>query len=130
MCWHGTGILCKTHRVVMFLHLPPLKCEVQIRHNLDFSLIFSAVQLCCRCDIICTLCHPRNCTAKPPIKIRIRQPWDKGRNKENFARSRNRIHERTISLRFLGIILRFFRLELCLYYKSVSNHFCSGGRRE
>ncbi len=46
----------------------------------------------------------------------------------------SRIHERTISLRFLGIILRVLILEVCVYnvyvhYKPVSNHFCSRGRR-
>ncbi len=45
-----------------------------------------------------------------------------------FARSR--FHERTISLRFLNIILRVIRLEVyvCLHYKPVSNHFCTRGR--
>ncbi len=43
-----------------------------------------------------------------------------------------RIHEHTISLRFLGIILRVlmqtwgFRIQ-CLHYKPVLNHFFSGG---
>jgi hypothetical protein len=41
----------------------------------------------------------------------------------------SRIHERTISLRFLGIILRVLGLEVfdiqCLHYKLVSKHFCS-----
>ncbi len=36
----------------------------------------------------------------------------------------NRIHEHTISLRFLGIILKVLRLEV---YKPVSTHFCWGG---
>jgi hypothetical protein len=47
----------------------------------------------------------------------------------------SRIHERTISLRFLGIILRILRREVSVYkflhykpVKPVSNHFCSGGR--
>jgi hypothetical protein len=44
----------------------------------------------------------------------------------------SRIHERTISLRFRGIILRVLRLDVsiylqCLYYKPVSNHICSRG---
>jgi hypothetical protein len=43
----------------------------------------------------------------------------------------HRIHERTISLRFLGIILRDLRLEVSVYNvyitTIVSNHFCSGG---
>ncbi len=39
----------------------------------------------------------------------------------------SRIHERTISLRFLGIILRVLRIEVSVYthYKPVSTHFCS-----
>jgi hypothetical protein len=38
-----------------------------------------------------------------------------------------RIHERTILLRFLGIILRVLRIEVSGYnvYKPISNHFCS-----
>ncbi len=36
----------------------------------------------------------------------------------------NRIHEHTISLRLLGIILKVLRLEV---YKPVSNHFCLRG---
>jgi hypothetical protein len=44
---------------------------------------------------------------------------------------RNWIHVRTISLRFLGIILRVFRLVgiriQCLHYKTVSTHFWSRG---
>ncbi len=49
-------------------------------------------------------------------------------NKETVTRSR--IHGRTISLRFLGIILRRsqtwgFRIQ-CLHYKPVVNHFCWG----
>ncbi len=36
------------------------------------------------------------------------------------------IHERTISLSVLGIILRVLRIRIqCLHYKPVSNHFCS-----
>ncbi len=46
-------------------------------------------------------------------------------------RTRSRVHERTVSLRFLGIILRVLRLEIsidkCLHYKPLSNHFCLGG---
>ncbi len=41
----------------------------------------------------------------------------------------SRIHERTISLRFLAIILRFLRLEVypqCLHYKPVSSNFWQG----
>jgi hypothetical protein len=47
--------------------------------------------------------------------------------------SRARIPERTISLRFLGIILRVLRLEVSVYnvYITIqfhlSNHFCSRG---
>ncbi len=46
--------------------------------------------------------------------------------------TRSRVHEHTISLSFLGIILRVLRLEVSLYkqcirYKPVSNHFCSWG---
>jgi hypothetical protein len=41
----------------------------------------------------------------------------------------SQIHERTISLRFLGIILRVLRLQVSIYNvyitKPVSNHFCS-----
>ncbi len=44
---------------------------------------------------------------------------------------RSQIHERTISLRFLGIILRFLRLEVSVYNVYVTNQFqttfCSGG---
>ncbi len=36
---------------------------------------------------------------------------------------RSRIHERTISLRFLGIILRVLRLEISLYNVYITNHF-------
>ena len=43
-------------------------------------------------------------------------------------------YERTISLRFLGIILRVLRLEIsidkCLDYKPLSNHFFLGVRGE
>ncbi len=44
----------------------------------------------------------------------------------------SKIHERTISLRFLGIILRVLRLEVSVYNvyiskKHVSNHFARGG---
>ncbi len=42
--------------------------------------------------------------------------------------SRSQIHKRTISLRFLGIILRVLGLEVSgtmLHYKPVSSHFCS-----
>ncbi len=38
-------------------------------------------------------------------------------------------HERTISLRFLGIILRVLRLEVSVYTMfTISSHFCSRGR--
>jgi hypothetical protein len=45
-----------------------------------------------------------------------------------FHGSGSRIHELTISLRFLGIILIVlgFRIQ-CLHYKPVSNHFCPKG---
>jgi hypothetical protein len=58
--------------------------------------------------------------------------------KKHFKKSeegecRSRIHERTISLRFLDIILRVLRLEVSVYNvyitKPVSNHFCSRGGR-
>jgi hypothetical protein len=35
----------------------------------------------------------------------------------------SRIHERTISLRFLGIILRFLRLEVSVYNVYITNQF-------
>ncbi len=38
---------------------------------------------------------------------------------------RRRIHERTISLRFLGIFLRVLRLEVSVYI--TNQFFCSGG---
>ncbi len=34
--------------------------------------------------------------------------------------SKSRIHERTISLRFLGIILRVLRLEVSVYYTMIT----------
>jgi hypothetical protein len=36
---------------------------------------------------------------------------------------RSRIHERTISLRFLGIILRVLRLEVSIYNVYITNQF-------
>jgi hypothetical protein len=36
---------------------------------------------------------------------------------------RSRIHERTISLRFLGIILRVIRLEVSVYNVFITNQF-------
>jgi hypothetical protein len=36
---------------------------------------------------------------------------------------RSRIHERTISLRFLGIILRVLRLEVSVYNAYITNQF-------
>ncbi len=48
-----------------------------------------------------------------------------------FTLTSSRIHERTISLRFLGIILRVLRLEVsvhCLHSKPLSKHFSSRGR--
>ncbi len=45
--------------------------------------------------------------------------------------SRSRIHERTVSLRLLCLILRVLRLEVSVYNvwnsKPVSKHFCSRG---
>ncbi len=35
----------------------------------------------------------------------------------------SRIHERAVSLRFLGIILRFFRLEVCIYSLNIAEQF-------
>ncbi len=40
-------------------------------------------------------------------------------------RSWSQIHERTISLRFLGIILRVLRLEVSVYNIYITNHFCA-----
>jgi hypothetical protein len=37
--------------------------------------------------------------------------------------TRSRIHEHTISLRFLGIILRVFRLEVSIYNVYITNQF-------
>jgi hypothetical protein len=52
--------------------------------------------------------------------------------KKKSVTTRSRIHEHTILLRFLGIILRVLRLEDSVYNvyndKPVSNHFCSRGR--
>jgi hypothetical protein len=46
--------------------------------------------------------------------------------------TRNRIHERTISLRFLGIVLRVLRLEVSEYNVYITNQFqttfAQGGR--
>ncbi len=39
------------------------------------------------------------------------------------AESRSRIHEHTISLRFLGIILRVLRLEVSVYNVYITNQF-------
>ncbi len=39
--------------------------------------------------------------------------------------TRSRIHERTISLRFLGIILRVLRLEISMYHVYITNQFQS-----
>jgi hypothetical protein len=36
---------------------------------------------------------------------------------------RSRIHKRTISLRFLGIILRVFRVEVSVYNAYITNQF-------
>jgi hypothetical protein len=53
-----------------------------------------------------------------------------------FLPSRSRIHERTISLRFLGIILRVLRLEVSVYnvygtlQTSFNPLFLKGGRAE
>jgi hypothetical protein len=49
-----------------------------------------------------------------------------------YSFSWSRIHERTISLRILGISLRVLRLEVSVYnvYKPVSNPFCSGNSKE
>jgi hypothetical protein len=47
--------------------------------------------------------------------------------------TRSRIHERTISLRFLGIILRILRFEVSVYNVYIANQlqytFAQGGRR-
>jgi hypothetical protein len=37
--------------------------------------------------------------------------------------NRSRIHERTISVRFLGIILRFLRFEVSVYKVYITNQF-------
>ncbi len=65
-------------------------------------------------------CHSRSLGSNPDkiLKRTLRQE----------AQSRSRIHKRTISLRFLGIIMRViklvgFRMQ-CLHSKPVSNHFC------
>ncbi len=42
--------------------------------------------------------------------------------------TRSRIHERIVSMRLLGIILRVLRLEVSAYNVYISNHFCSTGR--
>jgi hypothetical protein len=41
----------------------------------------------------------------------------------NGYKGRSRIHEHTISLRFLGIILRFLRLEVSVYNVYIANQF-------
>ncbi len=45
------------------------------------------------------------------------------RNHPGWLFTRSRIHERTISLRFLGIILRVFRLEISVYNVYITNQF-------
>jgi hypothetical protein len=52
--------------------------------------------------------------------MRIRNPGYKDSFLGPFLPSRCRIHERTISLRFLGIILRVLRLEVSVY---ITNQF-------
>jgi hypothetical protein len=42
---------------------------------------------------------------------------------EYLTVNRSRIHEHKISLRFLGIILRFLKLEVSVYDVSITNHF-------
>jgi hypothetical protein len=42
---------------------------------------------------------------------------------------RSRIHEHTILLRFLSIILRVLRLEVSVYNVYILNHICSRGLR-
>ncbi len=46
-----------------------------------------------------------------------------GSQRELEEEYRSRIHERTISLRFLGIILRVLRLEVSLYKVYITNQF-------
>ncbi len=41
----------------------------------------------------------------------------------NLGQLSSRIHERTISLRFLGIILRVLRLEVSVYHVYITNQF-------
>jgi hypothetical protein len=41
----------------------------------------------------------------------------------NNYKGRSRIHEHTISLRFLGIILRVLRLEVSVYNVYIANQF-------
>jgi hypothetical protein len=51
-----------------------------------------------------------------------------------MAPIRSQIRERTISLRFLGIILRVIRLEVSVYHVNITNQFqvafAQGGRGE
>jgi hypothetical protein len=46
-----------------------------------------------------------------------------------IAYNKCRNHERTISLRFLGIILRVIRLENSVFNVYITNHFCSRGEK-
>jgi hypothetical protein len=46
---------------------------------------------------------------------------------ERVPDTRSRIHERTTSLRFLGIILRVLKLEVSVYNVYFSNHLLQGG---
>jgi hypothetical protein len=54
--------------------------------------------------------------------VSINQPTTRHEGKDKGHLSRNRIHERTISLRFPGIILRVLRLEACDYNVYITNH--------
>jgi hypothetical protein len=61
-----------------------------------------------------------------PLSIKSSLP-PTNKNGRGGADSRSRIYERTISLKFLGIIFRVLRLESSGNYKTVSNPFCSRG---
>jgi hypothetical protein len=55
----------------------------------------------------------------PPLTLYARQP--------TVLSPLSRIHERTISLRFLGIILRILRLEFSVDNVYITNDFAQGG---
>ncbi len=59
------------------------------------------------------------------MKIKKVRELDEANSKEQ--QTRIRVHERTISLRFLGIILRVLRLEVSAYSVYITNQIQGGG---